>query len=924
MKGVPRMDLSRQGKPLRLAAGTGELTNLDGQGQLKRPVTSANLAAWNAAAGIAGKSEPKADGLIWLGEYALAGREAPLEAAKLFNRAIAAAPAKSREHGVAAVDHGLAELYQGAYAVAYGEFAHILKAGAPGTERKQVAIYYAHARACAGYHAQRTALGITEPSRVDPLCAVASMAVCLREVGLPYAKDKVSSALRHTGEGSNLQDVIGAAPRLGASAFAVGTSNPKALIALPKPLVAHVEHDHFIAVLKADASGVRYNCSDCGMWPGGFKHVTWRQWKAMEADAYAVITPRGSPLDLAVQTRLPASGSDIELAMTFGPIAELSGSPQAIAAAQRAADLIASISFGNFSPYLLPSFQCGFKTGEPRCASVPTSGPSCHHNSPVQECPMIPGGSNSSGGPSHGDPIDLATGEEEYRPEPDLDIYNPSGPSLHFGRIYDSLRTDGTYNTGNIAAGFGQGWSNPFNVCVIYTPNIAPGSLGGEMLPADDNCAAQRGPLRSNSGSQGHVYLDNGAVIHFAWPSNAPQFDGTHTTQIQAVDAGYPVAVTETYDPSSGKTQVQVTFPDRSVWYTNATVVNNFGGGLDPWAIVEMKDRDGNALSLNYTNYPIGGGSMWMLSSVSNSSTTLLTLQVNTTTGMYKEADDCYGRSVYYAYDSNGLLYQASEVVPTGTSNPPVRYQHTYDWCGNGPEGEYFQFLHTISVPSPTGSGMSTETINYDTYEGLLTGVADANGNTISFSGGTTSNETKVTYANSLSVNEYQFTVAYDAHMDETALYNAAGSQVYSAVYSDQNDPFRPSSVTDGLTHTWSFIWDQFGHILTETSPKRTVTVRNYSYGAFPLGELTNAYTGSQTSTQYTYLEPSGHIRTVAAPIPGQTGTGSRQTTTYAWSNLGNLTSVTSPGNNATASHTTTYDYTTDGSYNQAEALGEP
>ena len=176
---------------------------------------------------------------------------------------------------------------------------------------------------------------------------------------------------------------------------------------------------------------------------------------------------------------------------------------------------------------------------------------------------------------------------------------------------------------------------------------------------------------------------------------------------------------------------------------------------------------------------------------------------------MYTSATDCYGRSVYYTYEtvsgihlivgSESELYQVSEVVASGTSSPPVRYQYGYALDGNAITDragnlELFQYLNTISVPSPTGSGMSTETITCDAVNGLLSGIEDANGNTMSFSGGTTSNETTVTYANSSSTNEYQYTVSFDANMDITGLFDSAGNTVYTANYSGSSDPFTTTS----------------------------------------------------------------------------------------------------------------------------------
>ena len=191
MKGVPVMDLSKQGV-LRHAAAHAHISRLDDQAKLAKPVRPADIAAWHQAAERPGKSSAKADGLIWLGEYSLAGRQEPVEATAYFDRALAAAPKSSPEHGVAAFDHALASLFRGAYAQAAGELGHILRAKPAGIDPKHVALVLADGRACAGYHQQHSLLGITEPKEVDPLCAVASLAVCLREVGLPHDKKLVA------------------------------------------------------------------------------------------------------------------------------------------------------------------------------------------------------------------------------------------------------------------------------------------------------------------------------------------------------------------------------------------------------------------------------------------------------------------------------------------------------------------------------------------------------------------------------------------------------------------------------------------------------------------------------------------------------------------------------------------------------------
>ena len=79
------------------------------------------------------------------------------------------------------------------------------------------------------------------------------------------------------------------------------TCDEEGLKALPKPLVAYVEHDHYIAVVDATDRGVSYLCSDCGAWPGGRVDLTWKQWRALEATQYVVVRRPGDAWDQALR-----------------------------------------------------------------------------------------------------------------------------------------------------------------------------------------------------------------------------------------------------------------------------------------------------------------------------------------------------------------------------------------------------------------------------------------------------------------------------------------------------------------------------------------------------------------------------------------------------------------------------------------------
>ena len=58
--------------------------------------------------------------------------------------------------------------------------------------------------------------------------------------------------------------------------------------------------------------------------------------------------------------------------------------------------------------------------------------------------------------------------------------------------------------------------------------------------------------------------------------------------------------------------------------------------------------------------------------------------------------------------------------------------------------------------------------------------------------------------------------------------------------------------------------------------------------------------------------------------MPGTSGSTSTATTSFTYDGLGNPLTVTRPGNNAVSTITTTMNYTSDGGYSQAAAIGQP
>ncbi|RZL67854.1 MAG: hypothetical protein EOP29_26915, partial [Rhodococcus sp. (in: high G+C Gram-positive bacteria)] len=396
---------------------------------------------------------------------------------------------------------------------------------------------------------------------------------------------------------------------------------------------------------------------------------------------------------------------------------------------------------------------------------------------------------------------------------------------------------------------------------------------------------------------------------------------------------GYPMLMTADFVSSTAGYSFTVTDADRSSW-TTLPKSQAFGTSPDSSTgaasaqlapVARISDNVGNYVTFSYASYStfnngVNGTAKRLTGIYDSDGTALLTLGL-TSDGYITSANDRYGRSVYYGVGTYGttnvsapwqqsfrLLNNVSQIVPTGTTSPAVRFTYGYGQYSNGDGNETVPYLHTIAVPSPTGTGMATATINYD-GSGYVSSVIDGNGNgtfiidSSAVAGtGETTVEKRDPSGNVVSRRKVQF----DGAMNQTKEINGLGQTVWTASFSSPNAPSRPSSITDGNGRTWQATWDRFNHLLTLTTPKGTVTTNTWSTANFALGELVETQTGSKTSTQYAYNEPSGQIAAVYAPIPGESGTGNRQATTYSYDFVGNLTQVLSPGNDAVSQHSTT------------------
>src|SRR5262249_15121649 len=222
-------------------------------------------------------------------------------------------------------------------------------------------------------------------------------------------------------------------------------------------------------------------------------------------------------------------------------------------------------------------------------------------------------------------------------------------------------------------------------------------------------------------------------------------------------------------------------------------------------------------------------------------------------------------------------LQTVSQVVNAGTTNPPAHWTYAYT-------SEKGQQLNTITVPSPTGTGNSAATINYDAG-GKVTSLVDANGNQriYTYNASTTFIQVKDA-ANNLALS---WTQKFDSSKRDTGVTDAANHSTTIA-YTDAANPLRPTSVTDRDNHTTTYTYDQFGNIHTVTTPRNVTTTYTWDYTNFALGRLMSVQDGTKPSTTITYYEPSGLVQSISSPAPSGSGVPT-VTSSFTYDSLGNV-----------------------------------
>lgn len=488
-------------------------------------------------------------------------------------------------------------------------------------------------------------------------------------------------------------------------------------------------------------------------------------------------------------------------------------------------------------------------------------------------CPMDPQGGNASGsdGPSAGDPVNLATGRETYSPEPDLIVYNPSGPGVTWQRSYLSSRALSA-GVGYGSPGLTRGWGHTYDLSIQGTS----GSWGALKLIYPNGASETLTPQLNGNG----------------------QPTGTFTTV-----SGAPYTATGVAGSPTGTWQsVTITWKDQTQWKFMLLSGTTY-------ALNQITNRPGQSLNFAWN-------SSRALTQVTDASTStvLLTLAYGAN-GKLSTATDTYGRQIVYTFSvataTNPTgLQTVSQVVTAGTPNPPAHWTYTYS-------ADKGQQLNTITVPSPTGGGNSTATINYDSV-GRVSSLVDANGNQRIYT--YNANTTQVQVKDATNNVALSWTQKFNSSGLGTGITDAASHSTLIE-YTDATNPLKPTRITDRNGHLTTYTYDQFGNVRTVTTPRNVTTTYTWDYTTFAPGRLTGIQEGTKPATTVTYFEPSGLVQSITRPAPGGSGT---TTASYTFDGLGNVLTGVGPGNNAATQITTTLNYTTDGSYSQSTKVGQP
>ena len=324
-------------------------------------------------------------------------------------------------------------------------------------------------------------------------------------------------------------------------------------------------------------------------------------------------------------------------------------------------------------------------------------------------------------------------------------------------------------------------------------------------------------------------------------------------------------------------------------------------------------------------------------------------------------------RSVHYDWSAGGVnsgqlhnVYQINQ--PANGANPLWQYGYA--------TVDTWTLLKSITVPNPTATPglIPTVSLTYDTG-GRVTQVADENGyvRRYAYNSGDANPATQVTVPtdpNDATAFQ-QWTQYYAGNRDAGTNQTYAGTDIATSAFYAESNPYLVSFTTDANNATRIYHYDGSGNLVSMLEPANADNaaggdnvLTSYQYNATinPLGWLkeidtraednTHTLLAGKAPTKFDYYPATttdmnnfvigllGQVHTIHTPTPGTVNANTLVDTTFTYTALGNVASVTMPGPNSAlgavpGTFTTNFGYAFDPFLfdnvpNALEALGEP
>ncbi|MCC7495756.1 MAG: hypothetical protein IT204_25620, partial [Fimbriimonadaceae bacterium] len=486
-------------------------------------------------------------------------------------------------------------------------------------------------------------------------------------------------------------------------------------------------------------------------------------------------------------------------------------------------------------------------------------------------------------GPSQGDPVNPWNGIELYQPASDLIIANRHTAPVGFDRFWSNRQAVNWYGTPGLASG----WTHNWDYCV--RDGGSPGTWHDLLLAMPSGGVVVFGVQLDQQGQP------TGALLP---PADAGCFG-----------SGTPSATPGEWESCEITWRDGTTYcfePHPTGVYAFGRMLNALGQGItcehdDDRRLVSIQDdqTQSTLLSLSYSD------------------------------GYLAQVRDHAGRQVAYLHEAQEVsgggsvtaLREVSLVSPVDEDEPLLRSRFGYadlpSLAYDYGYGDRLLLLTSITAPSPNGQ-TGTAYIRYFDTSYRVAETEDANGNITFYY--TQSDGTVTTYQLSAE-GEFvrQTDITYDGNGAVTS--STCTGCATSIEYDDPNFPYLPTSVTASDGKITTYTYDSYGNLLTTTDPRDVVITNTWDYTDVALGRLVQVErtvdNNTRTLAEYTYDATTGLVLTASSLEPGTT-TGDLVTTTYTYDDLGNVLTVTAPGNNADATLVTTYEYETDGAWSQA------